>query len=225
MNQNLVNRFWQKARRAGVLTGLAPFVCLVGVTGSLAWGRVSQASDIDFFIIARRKRLWTARFIVVILLKLAGFYRSGNLNWQKAGKICPNWYITDSNLAINPNLPHPVKKLSAKQYFRLIPLYDEDGLFGKLSRLNPWITTGKNQFEIEPIKLNSILLSAKNILQSALNGKLGDCFEGLVKNWQLKKISATRGSAYSEEKDPAANWPDPGIFLSDDELRFHPKRS
>lgn len=52
-----------------------PQIKLVGLSGSMAMMNAEENDDIDLFIITAKNRLFTGRFIAVVLAKLLGLYR------------------------------------------------------------------------------------------------------------------------------------------------------
>jgi len=84
-------KFWAR------ILGLLPSVRAIFLSGSVAQGRATDSSDIDFFIIARHGQIWTARFFVFLILKI---FRQIRTSKNHAGKICPNHFITDTHLEI-----------------------------------------------------------------------------------------------------------------------------
>lgn len=80
-----------KAQRYAELLGRVPFVEKVSLTGSLAEGRGTPSSDIDFFVQVSRGRLYVTRLLATVLIHLLGVRRHGD---QIAGRICLNWFAT-----------------------------------------------------------------------------------------------------------------------------------
>lgn len=68
-----------------------PFSRGVALTGSLAEGRETKNSDIDFFIQVKEGRIWSTRLLITVILLLLGIARTDN---RVAGQVCLNWYAT-----------------------------------------------------------------------------------------------------------------------------------
>ena len=58
------------------LVTLAPSIKLVGLSGSVAMLNADEDHDLDLFIITGKNRLWTGRFIALLLTQLLGIRRS-----------------------------------------------------------------------------------------------------------------------------------------------------
>jgi len=199
-----------RAQKAAWFLQVVPFIRFIGLTGSLAHDLIKKNSDIDFFIITKDKRIWTCRFFVVIILKSLGIYRTGELPRQKDGKICPNCYVTDKYLIVNPQ-----NRYVAEDYSQLIPLFDNGKIFNKFIKKNAWM----QKYGYFPPKRVLTLVHSAGILSSLrkfvewiLAGSLGKWLEAKVKEYQLKRIT----------RDTRTKKSGSGVCVSDDELRFHP---
>ncbi len=87
---------WQERNQRQIGRALAvirrlPFTRAIMLTGSVAEGRATELSDIDFFIQVEPGHLWSTRFFVTALLQLIGLRRTDH---QIAGRICLNWFGT-----------------------------------------------------------------------------------------------------------------------------------
>jgi predicted nucleotidyltransferase len=80
------------SRIAGLLSAF-PFVKGVAVSGSLSKNFADENSDIDFFIITERNKLWLARTFMHCFKKLAMLF--GKQDW-----FCMNYYIDEEMLQI-----------------------------------------------------------------------------------------------------------------------------
>lgn len=87
---------WQQRNEQTLQRGLniikrIPFTRAVSLTGSLAEKRANEGSDIDLFIQIAPGHLWLGRFLVTLVIHLAGIRRTDT---DIAGKICLNWLAT-----------------------------------------------------------------------------------------------------------------------------------
>jgi len=190
---------------------IVPFIRFIGLTGSLARDIAKTSSDIDFFIVTSAGRIWTCRFFTVVMLKILGLYPKGEECRKRAGKICTNRFVTDKYLVINPQ-----NRYHAEEYSRIAPLFDSDSILEKFYKKNIWMQNFgyyPAQRVISLVQSAGILSTIRRISEFILSGSLGNAFESYCKKFQLKSIM----------KNPLANQSDSGIYVDDNELRFHPK--
>ncbi|MCF7905897.1 nucleotidyltransferase domain-containing protein [Candidatus Gracilibacteria bacterium] len=195
MNQE---KFLRKARTWARICGLLPGVQAIFLSGSVAQGRATNISDIDFFIIARHGQIWTARFFVFALLYATGQMRT---NTHHAGKICPNHFITETHLRIRERDLYAAKLFSHNK-----PLYDPNGIFWHFVQENKdWVQKHGEHFPI--IEKDIIPLRTRK------PWAFEQWFESCVALAQKEKI----------RRNPEYRLPGAKIVLEDYELRFHPK--
>ncbi len=93
---------WQEklslARRAGeFLVRMVPGIKGVGLTGSVAYGDVKAGDDLDFIIIAKRRRVWTVRFFCYAWAWLTGHKRRPD---NEKNKWCLNLFLAEDHLQV-----------------------------------------------------------------------------------------------------------------------------
>lgn len=202
-----------------------PFLKMLGLNGSLVRGEDKKESDIDFLIIAKRGRLYTARFFAVMLAELTGYRRKGD---KVAGRICLNCYLSDANLDITPQNPKSKKKV-ARAYKHLIALVDEGDYEKRFFKENKWFdkykVSGARYSDNLKEKLLYLIndriyrtdftgrraLKPKKWGERILSGKFGDFLEKKLMDYQVKRILA--GKKAGDE-----------IVCRKNEIRLHPKK-
>jgi len=108
-----------------------PFVKMIAISGGLASLNSEKNDDIDFFVIVSKNRLFTARALIVLILKAMGKYRSQD---RITNMICPNMFLSEDSLKIEPEdlyLAHEI--LLAK------PLINKDKTYEKFIQANKWV--------------------------------------------------------------------------------------
>jgi predicted nucleotidyltransferase len=70
-----------------------PYVRGVAVSGSLSKNYADESSDIDFFIITAKNRLWVARTFMHVFKKLTFLFKKDHL-------FCMNYYVDEAGLQI-----------------------------------------------------------------------------------------------------------------------------
>lgn len=163
---------WPQAKRFGRLIAAVPFVRLVSITGSLAMNNVnSPEDDIDLLIVASRNRVWLARGLTILIVRLA----------QRFGvEICPNYVIAEHHLELGvPNL------FTAHEMAQLIPLHGLD-MYYRLLENNAWLTAflpNASPRLVSVRETGTPMRLGQRVLEAALDGSLGDT----VERWERKR--------------------------------------
>ena len=71
-NNNLAERKFSKAVRLAKFYRFIPFVRMMAVVNSLAYSNAKENSDIDFFIITSKNKIWLARFFTILFVRTFG---------------------------------------------------------------------------------------------------------------------------------------------------------
>lgn len=211
MDQQLSEHRWHRANKITWFLQLTPFIRFVGVTGSMAYGVIKPNSDIDIFIIAKARRIWTTRAISRFLLRTIKRLRTGNEFHQRAGKICPNRYVSDKYLLINPQ-----NRYHAQDYIQMVPLFDEKEYYKKFISANKWM---EEYGYFSPRKvLNLVQSNTLNWIRHIAEWILGESFGDKVEKWFKKRELKIIG-----KEEPSLNQPGSSIVANDNEMRIHPR--
>ncbi len=195
-----MNKLESKAQRWSRIIGALPGVVAVFLSGSIAQGRSSEQSDIDFFIIAYPGKIWTARFLTNLVLKLT-FNLSKPAHHQ--GRICPNHFITADSLEIEEQDAY-----SAHLFSHNKPLYDPFNQWALFVEANAWVQVFKEAFPV-------LLKSEQTVIPKRFKAhkmKL-DFIERALRWLQQQKIY----------RNPEFKLKGAKIVLRSTELRFHPE--
>lgn len=207
---SIQQKYLRRAKIIASVLSIVPFVRMIGLSGSLARNEAKEKSDIDFFVVLKKGRLWSGRAFVSILTHLTGYHR---YNDKIAGRICLNCYQTEDHLTIGPkNLKN------AQDYSNIKILCQSHGLAKKFIEANRWISDKGYQF----INIDSDS-GGNNIAASFLRWLLEALYELLFNEWgekqlrayQIKRILKNPLTSVSSKTQ---------IYISDQELRFHPAK-
>jgi hypothetical protein len=116
-------RLWPRARSYARTIGALPFVRFVGVSGALAVDNVCADADIDYFIVTEGGRLWTARALIVALVRLAR--RRGDV-------ICPNYLVSERAIELGDR-----NLFTAHELTQLVPIVGR-ATYTRLRKSNAW---------------------------------------------------------------------------------------
>jgi hypothetical protein len=214
----LADKKFKIAKRAIRVLKFLPFVKLIAVCNNLSYQNAQKESDIDFFIISEKKRLYLVRFLVTAVVSLLGIRRHGP---KITNRICLSFYVSEENLDLSKI------KIAAEDIYlsywlaTLWPSYVRDGFYEKFMEKNAWLKkTLPNFFPLQigyryradDGVLNKSIYKAKEFI---LRGYLGDFLESFAKKLQLKIMA-------QKKKDLAAVG-DNRVIISDAMLKFHEK--
>jgi len=172
-----------KAKEVGAFLIRFPYVRGIGISGSLSKNFADDNSDIDFFIITERNRLWLARTFMHMFKKLTFLV-------GKQHNYCMNYYIDEAQLQI-------VEKniYTAIEVATIIPL-EGDLTFESFYKSNAW-TSGflpnkcMRLATAKPLKKRWY----KTFTESLFNNPFGDWLDNV-----LMKITSARWNKKTEMK-------------------------
>ncbi len=158
---------------------LFPQVKFVGLSGSLAWKIAKEDDDIDLFVVTSKNRLWTGRFLIVLLAIILGIKRRRGEAVAK-NKVCLNLFFDEREILI-PKLKRT--RYVAMELLSVLPLINKDFLYERLLKANSrWV---KSYF---PNSLNN--LKAFQIKKENNRSFFPfDIFEKILKKIQLYSIN------------------------------------
>jgi predicted nucleotidyltransferase len=182
-----------KAKEVGAFLIKFPYVRGIGISGSLSKNFADESSDIDFFIITEKDRLWLARTFMHIFKKFTFLV-------GKQHNYCMNYYIDEAQLQI-------VEKniYTAIEVATIIPL-EGDLTFEGFYKANAWscdflpnkcmrLATAK------PLKKLWFKAFTEGLFNNALGAWLDNLFMDITagrwnKKTELKKLNM-KGSVMS----------------------------
>lgn len=195
----------ERAKKIARLFARFPFIRFVGVCNSLGVFNAADKSDIDFFIIARRGRLWSARFFTNLFLKIFNLRPARGNNKDK---ICLSFFVSDDGLDISQ-----AALSEGDPYFYhwmgwILPLYD-DGIYKKFIEANGWIKNHLPQFMAQDNYFSPRRRPIKWLFEKIIGGHL----EKRLKNFQL--------GVMPKELKGAVSRGDNSVVMNDMMLKFH----
>jgi len=174
-------RTYRRAIFYGRILGGLPFIRMVALTGSLAMLNLTKNRDMDYMLIAKPGRVWTARAFALLLARVARLI--GDV-------LCPNVIVSENALEWN------TKNLYAAREFAQMSSISGVGAFSDLRVANLWIKDFLPNVNAHPSPLDSRSLlyeSFQFILEFPLNGKLGDAVEVWEMNRKITRFKKQAG--------------------------------
>ena len=193
-----------KARRFARLLRFIPAIEAVYVCNSLGYLNTRPEGDIDIFAVAKRGRIWTARFFAILIAEFTGF-RPKRAH-AKDG-LCLSFFAVEGarmeELAFKDDIYY-VYWMS-----KLLPIFERNGALEKFWGRALWLRRKLPQaMMIQPPK--SVII--EKTPGEEMVGRWGDFFERKLRILQLKimppylKDVANKGT---------------GVVISDEFLKFH----
>jgi hypothetical protein len=103
-----------------------PFVRAVMASGSLSKDFMDENSDLDFFIVVSKKRVWTTRMFLVLYKKL--FLRNSHKLF------CVNYFVDENHLEIEEK-----NIFTATELASIVPLYGKNSYVQLMTRNDQWL--------------------------------------------------------------------------------------
>jgi hypothetical protein len=212
--QKIAAERWKKVKRVLKFIQFVPFVKMISVCNSLAIDNSKKDADIDFFIIARKKRIWLARFMVTFMVWIMGEWRHKN---KISGRICLSFYITEEFLNLNFLAIKPYDIYLANWIHWLRPVFCRGKIYKEFIFENQWVKDYllnfgriENTYYLNFSESKAAIL-IKRILEKILGGWIGNPEEAVLRFLQKIKIS---------RKTVPHNTPT-AVIVSDKVLKFH----
>jgi hypothetical protein len=156
-----------------------PFIKGVFISGGLSKNYFHKHSDIDYFIVTTKNRLWLSRTIFILYYKL--------LSKKKKEFFCLNYFISEADLTIPDR-----NQFVATEIATLMPMVNHD-LYIQFLQANNWYTSyfpqkssssGKNTL---PLKKNLVKSSVEFFFSGVIGNTVDDLLLRLtLKHWKKK---------------------------------------
>jgi hypothetical protein len=203
---HLAERKYRIARRAADILKFVPGIKMVAVCNNFYY---KEGSDVDFFVITAKDRLYLARFLVTAVLHIFGLRRHGV---KVADRICLSFYVAEDNLNLESLTLKPCDPYFYHWLAFLQPIYGRSS-YRDFWSANAWLkaympNAWPNDINAVKAVEDSPLSSAfKRFLSWFLGGRFGDALEAIMKKLQMRRMS----------KRPSG----PGVVVGDRVLKFH----
>jgi hypothetical protein len=202
-DKNSIEKF-EIAQRAARWLRFVPFVRMIALTGTLAMKNCEKNSDIDFFVVLKKGRIFTGRLLVTLIVHILGKRRYGK---KITNRICLNYFITTRSLEIQRQ-----DLFAANEYSFIYPIFGYD-IFQKFCWTNfKWIKKFKPNWEIPNLKparyfvgVGHLQEAVQRFFESLINLFWGDRIEAWQKRVQIVRIKrnplTSKEGAYIEYSD------------------------
>jgi len=189
-----------------------PQIKLIGLSGSVAMLNADENHDVDLFIITAKNRLWTGRFVALVLAQLLGLRRkrdearpifslpvikiAAGVSLNHKNKVCLNLFFDESAVGV-PKFKQ--SEYVAHEVLQMKPFVEKNGVYMSFIDANRWVfDIFPNARKVFSIKYKVSSIKNKNSPFSILNTKylilntIADKTEQLLKSFQLFFINRHR---------------------------------
>ncbi|MSU75271.1 MAG: hypothetical protein EXS55_02045 [Candidatus Magasanikbacteria bacterium] len=125
-----------KAHRAVKFIRSVPFLKAIFVCNSVGAGMAKPESDIDFFIVTEKNRIWIVRFFTNLVLRCLGLRTYGS---HQRDRICLSFYVDAAHLDLAPWRVVDDDIHFAYWLNMMKPLYDPENYYEKFVLANTWV--------------------------------------------------------------------------------------
>lgn len=190
---------WPLARRWAAVMAHVPCVRMIAITGSLAIDNFGPGADIDFLVVTTPGRVWTARLLLVGLVRLARL---------SGVELCPNFVLSTKELRL-----HQQNLVMARELAQMVPLFGQ-GLYRQMIDANSWMFQYLPRATEPPpqtmeLRLSPVARPIKMLAERLCGTALGQRLE----DWErTRKIARLR-------RLPGSDTPD--VILSPEQCKGH----
>lgn len=185
-------QLWPRALRYGAWLGRLPFVRMVAMTGALSMRNAPHGDDdLDYILVVRDGRVWLARLLAVILVRLVRL---------RGPELCPNYVLSESSLAQeNADL------FMAHEVTQMVPVVGHD-TYDKMRDANRWAAmflpnadgAGFLETDQQPRRVGAVL---KQMTEWMLSGPLGNWLERWEMRRKIRKLAPQTQTSIEMELD------------------------
>lgn len=193
LRKNFCLSRWKRAQKAAKWLQLVPFIRFIGVTNSLSINNSNNNSDIDFFIITKKNRLWTARLLTAILLDILGLNKNKN---NISNRICLGFFIDKSSMDLSSLTKSADDAYHTYWLANINPIYDQN-TFNFFMKKNIKFLHNIPNYNISKarkilgdykIKNNKLLLNFAIFFEFLFDNKVGHWIENKLYKIQKERI-------------------------------------
>ena len=191
-----------------------PFVDQIFLANSLCFNALKARSDIDFFVVTQKWRIWTARFFMSVLMWCFAIKRTKKRQFKR---FCLSFFVDADHLCLEHLLLDEQDVYLPYWIAHLVPLYQRERserFFQVNSRIRRFLPNAPLKQAIFLGKLKGFEGKGRfrRFIECIFMGKLWDLLEKLIKLIWLPRIQILR------EKNPDLHH---GVLVQDGILKFH----
>lgn len=197
-----------------------PYVRGIGISGSLSKNVAQKDSDIDLFVVTKANKLWIARTLMCLYVKMAYLIHRKHL-------YCLNYFVDEEALLIQEK-----NVFTAMETITLIPVCGS-GTMNNFYKANNWISTYYKGYNKKTIgnKITAANTLVKILMEFLFNNKLGNWLDSCLmkitsRRWytSVKKGKTNgKGNQFGMKAGKHFSKPDPVFFQEKLLSRYYEK--
>jgi hypothetical protein len=134
-HNNLSERKFARALKLVHLYKYLPFIKMIAICNTLAYSNAGEESDIDFFVVTSKNKIWVVRFFTILLVYIFGM--RPKLDHHKDA-FCLSFFISEDSLDIKRIMLNSRDIYSPYWIRQLLPVYNIDNTYQKFLTANQW---------------------------------------------------------------------------------------
>ncbi len=181
---NYSDRKMKRAMRVSKIFKFIPWIKMIAIGNIIGSNNLKDGSDIDFFIVTNKKRIYLTRFFTTVITKFLLLRPRVN---DVRDKICLSFYISEENVDLQSlHLKNKIDLYFVYWLANLMPIYQKNDFYKYFLKKNVWLKEFLPNWE--PIFVSSHRDIGKGL--SFVYGEIVDLFIGglekELRSFQLK---------------------------------------
>ncbi len=212
----LAERKYRKALWATRLLVRLPYVRMVCIVNTLALSSARDESDIDFFIVTQKKRVWLVRLLSTFLMQVLGKRPTAH---STTDAICLSFFASENALDLSP-IQLEAKSEIPDLYMcywlaTAVPVYDEKKYYEEFYEKNVWVEHFlPNRIPVIPNQRRVVHIDRVSILiKKVFEALCGTWLEDVVYRFQLRFLPRYLKESMNH---------DTRVIVTEDMIKFHP---
>ena len=205
------DRKFKKAMRIAKIFRFIPWIRMIAVANLIGAHNLKDGSDIDFFIIVKKNKIWLVRFFTNLTTIMLGLRpRPGSLR----DKICLSFYLSEENMDLERFLIDEQDVNFVYFAAGLTPIYVHDFNLEKFYKANSWIKKYLPNWQLAEILERRKVAAITPAVYDWIMDMIFSFLENSLKRLQLRKLPKEITEMMNK---------DTRVIVNDQVLKFHTK--
>lgn len=194
------------AEKASKILQFIPYIRMISICNSVARGKPKKSSDIDLFIVAKNKHIFTVRYAAVFLMTIFGMKPIPQKGLTK-DKICLSLFLNLDHLNLDRLNKNKKEELArANWILDTIPIFSESNAYINFMDKNSWIKKYyRNYYTLmmkknKNIKNSTLIFLMRKIIEFVLFFGIGWLTEKIMRYIQIKRLMRFKHSHFGKER-------------------------